>query len=277
MQEQTIAIYCFIDVFFLTIGRKNDIHCNISDAHILPTAFRAARYFYGNLSSAGSYMRAHHGVKMIHKSGFTRRLHGLQEQLLALFVALGQSLKELNTGSRYLIDSFPVPVCDNIRIGRSHLLQNEAYRGKKASKRRYFYGFKVQVITTEAGLPVQLYIHAGSFADVTALLDLPGNSQLYADRGYTCYELEDLFAACEQVQLRVCRKSNAKRKDEPYVAFLKNYYRKRLETTFSGITNFFFMPLRRKDLFLKLSWLYSLLHSIILSSSAQLELSSKYT
>lgn len=162
---------------------------------------------------------------------------------MTLFVAVGQSIKELNTDSRYLIDSFPVPVCDNIRIARSHLLQNEVYRGKNASKRRYFYGFKVQVITTQAGLPVQFYIHAGSFADVTALksmpVDLPVNSQLYADSGYTCYELEDLFAECEQVQLQVCRKANTKRKDEPHVAFLKNFYRKRIETTFSGITNFF--------------------------------------
>jgi hypothetical protein len=243
MKEQTIAIYCFIDDFFHTIGRKNDVHCKISDAEILTTALLSARYFYGNLHSACTYMQEHQGVQMIDKSGFTRRLHGLQEQLLALFTALGQSLKQLNIGCRYMIDSFPVAVCDNIRICRSHLLKGEAYRGKNTSKRRYFYGFKVQVITTEAGLPVQFYIHAGSFADVTAFkampVDLPDHSQLYADSGYTCYELEDLFSECEQVQLQVCRKSNATRKDESYMAFLKNYYRKRIETTFSGITSFF--------------------------------------
>jgi Transposase DDE domain len=243
MKEQTIAIYCFIDDFFHTIGRKNDVHCKLSDAEILTTALLAARYFYGNLHSACAYMQEHQGVRMIDKSGFTRRLPGLQQQLLALFTALGQSLKQLNTGCRYLIDSFPVAVCDNIRICRSHLLQGEAYRGKNPNKRRYFYGFKVQVITTEAGLPVQFYIHAGSFADVTAFkampVDLPDNSQLYADSGYTCYELEDLFSECEQVQLQVCRKANATRKDESYMAFLKTYYRKRIETTFSGITSFF--------------------------------------
>ena len=230
-------------IFFHTIGRKNDVHCKIPDAEILTTTLLAARYFYGNLYSACAYMQAHQGVQMIDKSGFTRRLHGLQEQLLALFVALGQSLKQLNTGCRYMIDSFPVAVCDNIRIARSHLLHGEAYRGKNTSKRRYFYGFKVQVITTEAGLPVQFYIHAGSFADVTAFkampVELPQHSELYADNGYNCYELEDLFGECEQIDLRVCRNSRAKRKDEPHLAFLKTYYRKRIETTFSGITSFF--------------------------------------
>ncbi len=243
MTEQTIAIYCFIDDFFITIGRKDDVHCKLADAEILTTALLAARYFHGNLCSACSYMQQHHGVKMIDKSGFTRRLHRLRQQLLALFPALSDTLKQLNTSCCYLIDSFPVAVCDNIRIGRCRLLQDERYRGKNVSKRRYFYGFKVQVITTADGLPVQFYIHAGSFADITALqampVDLPQQSQLYADSAYTSYELEDLFFECDQVQLLVCRKSNATRKDEPCQAFLKNHYRKRIETTFSGITNFF--------------------------------------
>ena len=243
MTDQTIAIYCFIDDFFLASGRKEEVHCKLSDAEILTTALLSARYFYGNLATACTYMKQHHGVKMIDKSGFTRRLHGLQQQLIALFSALGHTLRELNTSCRYLIDSFPVAVCDNIRIARCRLLQGESYRGKNASKRRYFYGFKVQVITTADGLPVQFYIHAGSFADITALqampVDLPQNSQLYADSAYTCYELEELFQECEQIELQTCRKSNTKRKDTPYQAFLKNYFRKRIETTFSGITSFF--------------------------------------
>lgn len=243
MTEQTITIYCFIDDFFHAIGRKDDAHCKISDAELLTTALLPARYFYGNLHSAYNYMQAHHGVKRIDKSGFVRRLHALQEQLLALFAALGQSIRELNTSCAYLIDSFPVAVCDNIRIPFCHLLQDKAYRGKCVSKRRYFYGFRVQVITTLDGVPVQFYIHAGSFVDITAFkampLDLPEGSCLYADAGYTCYEVEDLLEECEQVRFYCCRKSNSKRKDEPHMAFLKDYYRKRIETTFSGITAFF--------------------------------------
>ncbi|MFD2247561.1 hypothetical protein [Pontibacter ruber] len=82
-----------------------------------------------------------------------------------------------------------------------------------------------------------------SFADITAFkameLDLPQDSQHNAAAGYTCYEVEDLLSECEQIQLRCCCKSNSKRKDEPHMTFLKNSYRKRTETTFSGITGFF--------------------------------------
>jgi IS5 family transposase len=101
----------------------------------------------------------------------------------------------------------------------------------------------VQLIATEQGLPVAFYIHAGSFADVTALkampLDLPEGSQLYADAAYTCYEVEDLLEECDGVELRACRKRNSKRADEPHMAFLKDHYRKRIETTFSQITGLF--------------------------------------
>jgi hypothetical protein len=40
----------------------------------------SARYFYGNLYSACAYMQEHQDVQMIDKSGFIRRLHGLQQQ-----------------------------------------------------------------------------------------------------------------------------------------------------------------------------------------------------
>ncbi len=97
MTEQTIAIYCFIDDFFIGIGRKDDVHCKLTDAEILTTALLAARYFHGNLCSACAYMQQHHGVRMIDKSGFTRRLHGLRQQLVALFLALSDTVKQLNT------------------------------------------------------------------------------------------------------------------------------------------------------------------------------------
>lgn len=208
----------------------------------MTTALVAARYFSGNHQKSMSYMRDHHGADMIDKSGFNRRLHGLSMQLNALFIGLGSTLKELNTESKYLIDSFPVSVCRNIRIPRNRILKQEAYRGRNASKREYFYGFKVQVITTVEGIPVDYFISAGSFADITAFqamnIDLPEGSELYGDSGYTDYGLEDFYKECENIQLLIERKSNSKRGDFPALAFIKKQLRKRIETTFSEITAF---------------------------------------
>ena len=59
-----------------------------------------------------------------------------------LFEYLAETAKARNPDGIYGIDSFPIPVCDNIRISRSRLYQGEGWRGKIASKHRYFYGTK---------------------------------------------------------------------------------------------------------------------------------------
>ena len=188
------------------------------------------------------YLREVHQFDFPDKSNFNRHLHRLARIISSLFFALGQTLKELNTNSQYAIDSFPVSVCKNIRIPRCKLLQNEAYRGKNLSKKEYFYGFKVQVITTLDGLPVEYFICAGSYHDITAFksmnIDLPAGSELFADSAYTDYELEDYYKELEQIHLLAARKSNSKRPDHPAMYYIKKVMRKRIETTFSEITVF---------------------------------------
>jgi len=243
MNDFTIAIYCFVDDYLQIAGEKAAAKRKLSDAEVITTALLAARHLGGNLAASRGYMQEHHGCRMPHKSNFNRMLHRLGQTIASLFLALGQSLKELNCSSEYLIDSFPVAVCRNIRINRCRLLRNEAYRGYNASKKEYFYGFKVEVVTTADGLPVHYFIVAGSVHDASAFqamnLDLPQGSQLYADSAYTGYELEDLFLECEQVALLPQRKSNSKRQDSPAMRFIKQTMRKRVETCFSGIENFF--------------------------------------
>jgi hypothetical protein len=195
LSDQVVAIYCFLDDFFKKVEQKQENGYQVSSATVLTTAMVAARFFYGNHQTAMEYMQSHQGLRMLEKSAFNRRLHKLENTLEALFYYLSSLFKQLNVDKQYLIDSFPVAVCDNIRISRSRIVKGEDFRGKIASKKRYFYGFRVQLITTKAGLPVQYFIHPGAFVDVTALqtmdIDLPVESYLYADSGYTDYEQED--------------------------------------------------------------------------------------
>lgn len=182
MTDKAIAIYCFLDDFFKASAPKEDAHCKLNDAEIATTALLAALFFYGNQASATKYMREHHGLKMIDKSGFNRRIHRLEARLMALFHSLGFTLKDINSNSRYVIDSFPVAVCRNCRIRVCKLLKGKAYHGYNEAKKEYFYGFKIQVIVDENGLPVDYFVLAGSFADVTALqsmnIYLPAGSEL---------------------------------------------------------------------------------------------------
>ncbi|TAK54923.1 MAG: hypothetical protein EPO24_12665 [Bacteroidetes bacterium] len=113
-------------------------------------------------------MRQHHGCKKLDKANFNRHLHHLTGTIGAVFFVLGQSLKELNTESKYLIASFPVAVCKNIRICSNKLLKEEAYQSYNASKREHFYGYKDHVSTTAQGIPVEYFIVASSVHDATA-------------------------------------------------------------------------------------------------------------
>lgn len=243
MTEQTVAMYCFLDDFLRLTRPQAPHRRHLSDAEVLTTALLAARFFGGNLAVARRYMEQHWGMKSLDKSGFTRQLHRLHETLKTLFLTVGHHLKQLNTQARYVIDSFPVAVCDNVRIKRCQLLEGEAYRGYSASKRRYFFGFKVQLVMTHDGLPVEFYIHAGSEADLTGLKtlapQLPAGSVLYADAAYTDYEWEEAWRQTEHVTLQADRKANSKRPHEPWQTFLIEHFRKGVETTISQITERF--------------------------------------
>lgn len=245
MSEKVVAIYCFLDDYFIEAGRnqgsiKPQATPKVSDSMVLTTAIIAARFFGGNQASAILYMSDKQGVIMLEKSAFNRRLHRLATTLSALFYYLADFFKALNLSGEYLIDSFPVAVCDNIRISRSRLVKGEQYRGKIASKRRFFFGFRVQLVTTRDKQPVQFFILPGSYVDVTALqmmhLNLPIGSEVYGDAGYTDYEQEDLYTDCEGISLKIQRKRNSQRPDQAWEAAYKRALRQRIEQAFSQIT-----------------------------------------
>jgi Transposase DDE domain len=189
MKDFTIAIYCFVDDLLQEIHKSSSAKGKkLSDSQVITIAIISARYFYGNHHAACVYMRDHWGFTIPDKSNYNRQLHKLSDLLSLLFYHLSAVFKHLNIESVYIIDSFPVSICKNIRIPRSKLLKGEEYRGFNASKREYFYGFKVHMITTGRGIPVEIFITAGSVHDNTAMqmmdIDLPENSHLYADSAY---------------------------------------------------------------------------------------------
>jgi hypothetical protein len=97
---------------------------------------------------------------------------------------LSSVLKDLPLESRYLLDSFPVAICDNIRIKRYGIVRDEQYRGAMTSFRRYLYSVRVQIIVTSDGIPVEFCILPGACLNLQGLaelgLNLPQGAQLFA-------------------------------------------------------------------------------------------------
>jgi hypothetical protein len=243
-EDKIISIYCIVDDILKGVGHKEDVRRRISDSEIITTALISALYFGGHIDNGRNFMKMTRLVPgMLDKSRFNRRLHNLSEMLFSIFSQIGHCLKTAAGASEYIIDSFPVAVCDNIRISRCKLLKGKQWRGKQCSMRRYFYGVKVQVLINEQGIPVEFCFVPGCESDVQALKKLPlavaAESSIYGDAAYTDYQIEDDMQEAELIKLMIQRKSNSKRKDEPWIRFIKEYMRKGIETTFSEMKALF--------------------------------------
>ena len=241
MDTQIVIVYCICEDILKAIHHYEDPQCQMSDAEVLTTAIVAMQWFGGNFERARVLLKQPQYIpKMLSKSRFNRRLHRIQHLIQILFGFLGELWKEHNVEMRYIIDTFPVAVCDNYRIPRAKIYREEAYRGYIASKKRYFYGLKVHLLATQDGHPVEFLLSPGSFFDGVGLygfdFDLPEGAQVIGDKAYNNYAVEDLMAVAG-IQLRPFRKKNSKRPVPPWVAYLQFHYRKMIETTGSLLTN----------------------------------------
>ena len=85
----------------------------MSDAEIITTVIIAAMFFNGNHSQACGYMKGHNLIPhMLEKSRFNRRLHGISMLMNDMFHQVGMILKETSDCTEYLLDSFPIPICN---------------------------------------------------------------------------------------------------------------------------------------------------------------------
>jgi hypothetical protein len=240
MDDSILAIYCLCDDLVKALQHQEDRQRLMSDAEVMTTAIVAALYFGGNFERARDLLASPHYIpQMLSKSQFNRRLHALRDLLLMVFRVLGETFKQLNATSLYIIDSFPVAACDNIRIKRDKRFCSEKFRGYTASKRRYFYGVKIFLLTAAAGQPVEMFLVPGSTADVAALdvfdFDLPSQSTVYGDSAFTLYAVEDLLHEACGIDLSPMRKKNSKRPASASLAYLQAVGRKQVETAGSMV------------------------------------------
>lgn len=243
-EDKVIALYCIVDDLLKGIGHCEPSNRKMSDSEVITTALVSALYFGGHQDNGRGFMQMTGLVsRMLDKSNFCRRLHRLEGLLCSLFFQLGHYLKAMVGAAEYIVDSFPVAVCHNMRISRAKILQGQQWRGYTASMRQYFYGVKVQVLTTATGIPVEFCFVPGREHDGVALCQLPlqvaAESRIYADNAYTHQQIEEMMLQAEGVELMVQRRANNKKQDEPWIRFIKQYMRKPIETAFSGIKALF--------------------------------------
>jgi hypothetical protein len=246
MDTTLIFTYCLIDDMLHILRHQEPPQRRVSDAEVMTTALCAMRFFHGNFATARLFLREQGYIPhMLSKSQFNRRLHRSTDLFARLFQALAELFKdrEANAEGIYLIDSFPVQVCDNIRIARCRIYPEEAtdgaFRGYIASKRRYFYGLKIFLLTTSEGQPVEVFFTPGRSSDTAQLkqfgFDLARGSTVYGDKAFNEYFTEDVLQTSSGIALMPLRKTNSTRKVAAFVEYVQHSYRKGVETAGSLI------------------------------------------
>lgn len=241
MVKEIITIFCVCDDYLKAIDYKDNHQAQMSTSEILTTAIVAARFFGGNYQKSRIFLSDHKYIKhMLSESRFIRRLNQIKQEILqGIFFVMAKMFKTANSDNVYAIDSFPVPVCSNVRIWKCKIYQNNDYIGYSAIRKDHFFGIRVHMLVTKDGKPVEFSIEPGSVSDIKAahsfVFDLPKWSDIHADRAYTDYEFEDYLELQRQLKFKARRKKNAKRKDRG----MCTKTRKIIETAFSSITSSF--------------------------------------
>jgi len=253
MQDTITTIYCLCDDLLRAMNHQDDGQTRVSTAQVMTVPLVAASFFGGNNALARRFLQCHgYFSHSLSSSRFNRRLHAISASVWrTVFALLGQVFARCNAEQVYVVDSLPVPVCDNMRIGRCRLYpppgekntSTHKMRGYIASKRRYFYGLRVHLLVTGRGEPVEFVLAQGGEADLvnfkTLPLDLEPHSRIYADKAYGSKPEELLLQEAGELEFLPQRRDNAKTPRPAWISFLADPARKRIETTFSQITGLF--------------------------------------
>ncbi len=243
MDTQIVAVYCLCADMLKALHHRDDPQCHLTDAEIMTVAVVAALFFSGNYARAQQYLAEYRYIaRPLSASRFSRRVHRGKDLFLTLFAVLGAHWKDLNAAAIYVIDSFPITSCDNIRIKRSRRYQGEAYRGYVPSKRRYFYGLRLHLMVTATGEPVEFFLLPGADNDTSALqwyqFDLPRGATILGDKAFNHYGIEDDLAAVGLTRAPL-RKKNSKRAIPPWATYWRQHIRHSIETVGSTLTQRF--------------------------------------
>jgi hypothetical protein len=238
MDTEITATFCHCSDFLSSVGYRDDPQCKMNTAEVMTTALTATMFFSGDYERSRCFLKEYGYIPdMLSKSQFIRRLNRIPETVWRSFMEMIARAAN-NPLKTYLIDSFPVRVCRNIRIKNCKIYQGEEFRGYNASTREYFYGLKVHLMITEDGIPVEMFLSHGSYSDTSSLYDftfsVPEHSFIHGDKAYNVYDIEDELKEFN-IHLMPNRKKNSKRKYEPLLAEGIKYVRRKIESTFSVI------------------------------------------
>lgn len=243
MLTQAIVAFCIIDDALKALGHRDDPQAKVPTSVILTLAILASLELGGKHAKALALAKELHLFSHVPSpSRFNRRLHRAKPYLLPLLHLLSRVWQKLHTAQSYALDTFPIPVCENIRAPRSRLAPDGVYRGYIPSKRTFFHGYKLHLLVDDGRFICEVNLSPGSFHDLTSFLLLPldihEGKELYMDRGYTSSLYEDLLKEAQGLVPMPIRQVRSRRY-VPHLQYLAILGRRVVETVGSMLHHLF--------------------------------------
>ncbi len=156
IKEQLILVYCLADDGLKSQNnggqwRKSNHNPKCTDAEIIAVAMMQSYFGCATLKRTYLLVKANDSQAFPDLPGYKQwlaRWHKLSYQMDVILENI--PLNIVDSEEIYLIDSFPIPMCQPIRHGRVNLLRDDgAYFGK--GTKGWFFGFKLHVLATRTG------------------------------------------------------------------------------------------------------------------------------
>lgn len=214
------------------IHRRNADHTKMDDATVLTLMIIQVKW--GITSQTRFYQIVKTllpGLNLLERSRFNRRCRSLGPVLQRIRIMLTQRCQRSDIA---IIDSFPVPLCQNIRNQRAKVFRDYANIGYNATKKMWFYGLKIHVVMEADGLILNYVVTKASVHDAREAPELITNCPcplILADVGYVGQQLKHYFRA-HGYELWTPYRANMRGADQHNSRQLKRL-RRRIESCFA--------------------------------------------
>lgn len=231
-----ITAYSMIAETMEGVGHESHPLAKVSDAEVLTVAVVAAKYFHNHQERALCLMVRLGYVRALSVSRYNRRLHALASWLEGMLVLLGELFAKAEV---FIIDSLPLPVVKRVRARRCKKVRGKAFCGYCAAKQEKFFGWRLHLVCTSAGVPVNFALLEASHHDLTPVHELcyvlPQGAYVYGDKGYNSSDDEVTLLAETGVTLVPTRRKNMKEHNTLSEFFALQRYRKGIESVNSQL------------------------------------------
>lgn len=240
-------IYVMVDDWYQATGQqllkgKVGAKPRFSDSEVLTLMLSEDFIPYPGEQQFVGYIRANHGTmfpKLIDQSQFNRRSRSLR----LILEALRQTwLLELGVEqeSDFLLDTKPIPVVGYKRSKKRSDFAGSAAYGYCSSRKLYYFGYKLVMLTTLDGLPVLYELVPANTDERQAaemLLDRINHARIVGDKGFLGQEWQAQMAEQTGNQIMTPKRANQKIQHPAGFETLLNHVRERIEGVFHEIQN----------------------------------------